>query len=66
MSNAGTRSAKFLWNYRFPLTALVVLVTIFAARQLATLSVSNSLEIWYPQDDPELINYREFQQNLRQ
>jgi predicted RND superfamily exporter protein len=27
-----------------------------------SLSVSNSLEIWYPQDDPALLNYRQFQE----
>ncbi len=29
--------------------------------QLGSLTVSNSLEIWYPENDPELIEYRGFQ-----
>jgi len=62
MRNGSAQSARLLWKYRFVLSALVILVTLVAARQLATLSVSNSLELWYPQDDPELISYREFQQ----
>lgn len=62
MSNVGAQSARILWKYRFVLSVLVFLITVVAAQQLATLSVSNSLEIWYPQDDPELIGYREFQQ----
>lgn len=61
MSNWGAGSAKFLWKTRFILSALVLLVTVFAAQQLSTLSVSNSLEIWYPEDDPELVSYQEFQ-----
>jgi predicted RND superfamily exporter protein len=60
--NRSYRTAEFLWTYRFLLSAVVILVTFVAGRQLAGLSVSNSLEIWYPQDDPELANYREFQQ----
>lgn len=62
MKNAGAQSAALIWKFRFLLSVLVLLVTVIAARQLATLSVSNSLEIWYPQDDPELVSYREFQQ----
>lgn len=61
MSNSGAQSARFLWKHRFVLSAVVALITLLAAQQLTTLSVSNSLEIWYPQDDPELISYREFQ-----
>jgi len=62
MTRSGIQSASFLWKYRFLLSAFVILVTFIAAQPLATLTVSNSLEIWYPQDDPELISYREFQQ----
>ena len=62
MRNGSAQCARLLWKYRFVLSAFVILVTVVAALQLATLSVSNSLEIWYPQDDPELISYREFQQ----
>ncbi|MDA0993515.1 MAG: MMPL family transporter [Proteobacteria bacterium] len=61
MSQSSAKSARFLWKNRFLLCALVFLITLTAAQQLASLSVSNSLEIWYPEDDPELVNYREFQ-----
>ncbi len=62
MTSKSAIAAKFLWNYRFPLNSLVLLVTVIAGLQLTTLSVSNSLEIWYPEDDPELVNYRRFQE----
>jgi len=54
-------AAHAVWRYRFLLAGLVMVATMFAVRELASLGVSNSLEIWYPQDDPELLNYREFQ-----
>ncbi|MDH3987501.1 MAG: MMPL family transporter [Gammaproteobacteria bacterium] len=61
MKDSARQSARLIWKFRFLLAVLVLLVTLLAAQQLASLGVSNSLEIWYPQDDPELINYREFQ-----
>ena len=61
MKESARQSAQLIWKFRFLLSVLVLLVTLLAAQQLASLGVSNSLEIWYPQDDPELINYREFQ-----
>jgi len=60
MSNV--RAAKFIWRWRFPLSALCLGLSLLAASQLTSLAVSNSLEIWYPADDPELLNYRQFQQ----
>jgi predicted RND superfamily exporter protein len=60
MSNV--RAAKFIWRWRFPLSALCLGFSLLAASQLTSLAVSNSLEIWYPADDPELLNYRQFQQ----
>ncbi|MGI9262092.1 MAG: efflux RND transporter permease subunit [Woeseiaceae bacterium] len=60
MNSRSTFAARFLWDYRYLLGALVLLVTLVAGLKLAALSVSNSLEIWYPESDPELINYRQF------
>jgi len=60
MSNV--RAAKFIWRWRFALSALCLGLSLLAASQLTSLAVSNSLEIWYPADDPELLNYRQFQQ----
>ena len=61
MSNAAVRVANLIWRWRFPLSALCLGLSVLAASQLSSLAVSNSLEIWYPADDPELLNYRQFQ-----
>nr|CAM58110.1 putative exporter protein [uncultured marine microorganism] len=54
-------TAEFIWQWRFLLAAICFVITALAALQLGALTVSNSLEIWYPEDDPELIQYRGFQ-----
>lgn len=61
MSVASVRASRFIWRWRFLLAALCVLMSLLAASRLTSLGVSNSLEIWYPADDPELLNYRQFQ-----
>jgi predicted RND superfamily exporter protein len=62
MSNAAVSAAGFIWRWRFQLSALCLCLSLLGASQLTSLAVSNSLEIWYPADDPELLNYRQFQQ----
>jgi predicted RND superfamily exporter protein len=62
MSKAANNASQFIWRWRFQLAALCLLCSVLAASQLSSLAVSNSLEIWYPEDDPELLNYRQFQQ----
>ncbi len=62
MSKTALSAANFIWRWRFPSAGLCLLVSVLAASQLSSLAVSNSLEIWYPQDDPELLNYRRFQE----
>ncbi len=62
MNNAAVGASGFIWRWRFPLAALCLFLSLLAASQLTSLAVSNSLEIWYPEDDPELLNYRQFQQ----
>ena len=62
MKSRSTTAARILWDYRYLLNLIVLLVTILAVLKLASLSVSNSLEIWYPENDPELVNYRRFQE----
>ena len=54
-------TAEFIWHWRFLLAAICIAITAVASLQLGALTVSNTLEIWYPEDDPELIQYREFQ-----
>jgi len=62
MNNTAVIASNFIWRWRFPLAALCLLCSALAATQMPSLGVSNSLEIWYPEDDPELKNYRQFQQ----
>ena len=62
MNKLAQTSAEILWRWRVLFATGCLLVTIFAVTQLASLTVSNSLEIWYPQDAAELVNYRKFQQ----
>jgi predicted RND superfamily exporter protein len=62
MNNTAVIAANLIWRWRFPLAALCLLCSVLAATQIPSLAVSNSLEIWYPEDDPELLNYRQFQQ----
>lgn len=62
MNKVAHHSALFLWRWRFPLAGFCVLVSVVASLQLASLSVSNSLDDWHPEDDPELLHYRQFQQ----
>ena len=54
-------TAEFIWHWRFLLAGICIAITAVASLQLGALTVSNTLEIWYPEDDPELIQYREFQ-----
>ena len=56
------RAAALIWRWRFWLAASCVLLSLFAGVKLQQLTVSNSLELWYPQNHPELVRYREFQQ----
>jgi predicted RND superfamily exporter protein len=62
MNNTAHIAADFIWRWRFLLAGLCLLCSALAATQILSLGVSNSLEIWYPEDDPELLNYRQFQQ----
>lgn len=62
MTPLAVRVAEFTWRWRFLLAVMCLAGSALAATQLELLSVSNSLEIWYPEDDPELERYRRFQQ----
>ena len=61
MTRIARQSASVAWRFRFPLLALVIVLSAAAIAALRTLGVSNSLENWYPQNDPALADYREFQ-----
>ena len=61
MSRLSGRVANFLWRFRWLLLAALLPVTLLALRALQSLGVANSLDVWYPEDDPALLAYREFQ-----
>lgn len=61
MTSPSLYTARILWRFRFPLSVVLLVLTVFAVGPLASLDVSNTMEVWYPEDDPELANYREFQ-----
>jgi predicted RND superfamily exporter protein len=58
------RAAELLWDYRHFLSLTALVITAVAVSQLASLGVSNSLEMWYPQDDPMLRQYQQFQRQF--
>ena len=62
MNRLAETTAESLWRWRYLFATSCLIVTLFAATKLTSLSVSNSLDIWYPQDAVELVNYRNFQQ----
>ncbi|MFQ6005370.1 MAG: hypothetical protein ACE5OQ_07685 [Woeseia sp.] len=61
MTSSWRQTAEFIWRWRFPLAVFCIALAALAGSRLGMLTVSNSLEIWYPEDDPELIQYRDFQ-----
>ena len=64
MTATRDKLARWLWHARFALLTLALVLTALAATQLPALGVSNSMEIWYPQDDPALERYRQFQERF--
>ncbi|MDH4108671.1 MAG: MMPL family transporter [Gammaproteobacteria bacterium] len=52
--------ARAVWKFRWLLAATCAVLSVAALGPLSTLAVSNSLDIWYPQDDPVLEEYRRF------
>ncbi|HET6592244.1 MAG TPA: MMPL family transporter, partial [Xanthomonadales bacterium] len=62
MNDLSLRAAQALWRLRFALAGIALVATLIAFQGLASLGVSNSLDVWYPEDDPELLNYQAFQE----
>lgn len=54
--------ASLVLRVRLPLIALIVLLTVGAGILAGGLKFDNSLEVWFLDDDPELVEYEEFQQ----
>ena len=63
MSSLASGIANWVWKRRTPLVLVAVAVSLVAAWHGSSYRVSNTLEAWYPEDDPELVSYREFQRN---
>lgn len=57
----GERLVAAVWDHPGRWLAVCVLITLAAAWQARSVSLDNSLAIWFAEDDPALASYREFQ-----
>ncbi|MBI2970767.1 MAG: MMPL family transporter [Gammaproteobacteria bacterium] len=48
-------------RHRAALAALIIIVTALSAWQTTTLKVNNGLDVWFLEDDPAMLRYREYQ-----
>ncbi len=55
-----------VWRQRLPLLGAVVLLALLLGQNLRHMGVDNAIDIWFLQDDPALIDYREFQRRYGQ
>ncbi|MDJ0780203.1 MAG: MMPL family transporter [Gammaproteobacteria bacterium] len=55
-----------LWRQRLPLLGAAVLLALLLGQNLRHLGVDNAIDIWFLQDDPALLDYREFQRRFGQ
>ena len=62
--SAASAIAALVLRLRIPIVALIALLTIGAAMLAGSLEFNNSLEVWFLDDDPELVEYAEFQQHF--
>jgi predicted RND superfamily exporter protein len=53
-----------LWRYRKPALAICIALVAILGWQVVKLRVDNSLEIWFPDDDPALVHYQQFQKQF--
>jgi len=58
------QTLNWLWRFRYYVLFLCVGLTIIALMQLHQLSTSNSLAMWYPENDPALLRYEQFQKRF--
>ncbi len=65
MKPAGTFVAV-VWRQRLPLLGAAVLLALLLGQNLRHLGVDNAIDIWFLQDDPALVDYREFQRRFGQ
>lgn len=61
MSPAALKVAELLWQRRLCLGLAAAALTLLAACWLPSLAVSNSLEVWYPDDGPAMRRFRDWQ-----
>lgn len=60
----GERIAASIWDRRWLLILLCAAITLLAASQATRIGVDNSLRIWFAENDPQLVAYRQFQQSF--
>ncbi|NIR31226.1 MAG: MMPL family transporter [Gammaproteobacteria bacterium] len=60
--SAGERIAEWIWQRRRACALACAALTLAGAWQAAGVGVDNSLEIWFVDDDPALVSYRQFQE----
>jgi len=53
-----------LWRYRKPALWICIALAALLGWQVVKLRVDNSLEIWFPDDDPALVHYQQFQKQF--
>ncbi len=59
--NLGKRTIEWIWDWRWSCALACVAITFIAGWQAARIGVDNSLEIWFVENEPALVNYRRFQ-----
>ena len=62
--NLGERTVACIWDHRWACMLICLLITVAAAWQATKVGTDNSLEIWFVENDPNLVSYKDFQQTF--
>ncbi len=57
----GETFVSAIWRQRLPLLGAAVLLALLLGQNLRHMGVDNAIDVWFLQDDPALVDYREFQ-----
>ena len=63
-SKTGERLVSWVWRHRWSCLVACLCLSLLAGWQAKDLRVDNAIEIWFADDDPSLIAYRDFQQRF--